>query len=55
MRQEWTEEEEAIWHEMVIKVLRKDLLPALRADGRLKGRSLKSHLTAYVSYAPGVR
>ncbi len=54
-RQAWTPAEEEIWREMVVKVLREQLVPAVRADGRLshRGPSLNAHLKAYVSAARG--
>jgi hypothetical protein len=48
-RKAWTPEEEAIWHELVIKCLDQHLVPMVRADGRIKGRHLLSHKNATVS------
>ncbi|GMK55935.1 hypothetical protein CspeluHIS016_0209910 [Cutaneotrichosporon spelunceum] len=42
----WTDEEEQIWREVVVAVLRAPLLPTLRADGRLAHRCIGSHLSA---------
>ncbi|BEJ15617.1 hypothetical protein CspHIS471_0502220 [Cutaneotrichosporon sp. HIS471] len=49
-RQAWSEEEERIWREAVVAVLRAHLLATVRADGRLGHRngSLGAHLNAYI-------
>lgn len=44
----WSAEEEAIWLSLVEKMLRKHLLPIVRADGRLKHRCISTHLCAMV-------
>lgn len=50
-RKEWTEEEEAVWREVLEKTIRQHLLAAVRDDGRLESRrnSIKSHMNALVS------
>ncbi|BEJ00372.1 hypothetical protein CcaverHIS631_0502290 [Cutaneotrichosporon cavernicola] len=49
-RQAWSDEEEQIWREAVVAVLRAHLLATVRADGRLAHRngSLGAHLNAYI-------
>ncbi|CAK9781965.1 unnamed protein product [Cutaneotrichosporon oleaginosum] len=49
-RQAWTPEEEEVWRQVVINVLRVHLLAAIRSDGRLEHRSgsLGAHLKAYL-------
>ncbi|RSH86800.1 uncharacterized protein EHS24_005073 [Apiotrichum porosum] len=51
-KKDWTPKEEAIWLEIASKVLKDNMYSAVKADGRLTGRSrstIHSHVTAFIN------